>query len=422
MQYPKIELDLSVMNDVYLPRLKDMARVQILYGGSSSGKSKFKAQQVVFDLLHGGRNWLICRQVGRTIRGSVAQEINRVIIEWGVSQFFSINKTDGTITSLDGWQAIFSGLDDVEKLKSITPAQGAITDVWVEETTETAQDSIKQLMKRQRGGDERTPKRMHFTFNPILQSHWIYKTYFESIGWADNQTRYKGDGISIQKTTYKDNKFLTREDREGLENETDKYYYDVYTLGNWGTLGDVIFTNWKVADLADETDPHYLPEAQRINPRYGLDFGFASHPAGISVSHYDKTRKIIYIYDELYETGLTNDLLSVEALRLCGDGRIIGDSAEPKSIAEMQNHNVNITGAKKGKDSITFGVDWLKQQTIIIDKKCVNHVKEFQQYQWKKDASGNTVSPPKPIDKHNHLIDALRYAYEDDMEENWLIS
>jgi phage terminase large subunit len=256
---------------------------------------------------------------------------------------------------------------------------------------------------------------LHLTFNPIYQQHWIYEDYFAAVKWETEQTEYTSPELSILKTWYVHNKFLTEQDISGLLNEKDDYYRNVYTWGNWGVLGDVIFTNWKVEDLSSMAD-------QFTNPRYGLDFGFASHPAGISVSHYDKTRKIIYIHDELYETGLTNDLLSVEALRLCGDGRIIGDSAEPKSIQEMQNHNVNITGAKKGKDSITFGVDWLKQQTIIIDKKCVNHVKEFQQYQCKKDASGNTVSPPKPIDKHNHLIDALRYAYEDDMEDNWLIS
>ena len=89
----------------------------------------------------------------------------------------------------------------------------------------------------------------------------------------------------------------------------------------------------------------------------------------------------------------------------------------------MQQHRVNIVGAKKGKDSITFGIDWLKQQEIIIDTKCINHQKEFQQYQWKKDANGNAVTPPKPVDKNNHLIDALRYAYEDEMDNNnWLIS
>ena len=154
---------------------------------------------------------------------------------------------------------------------------------------------------------------------------------------------------------------------------------------------------------------------QFTNTRNGLDFGFASHPAAISRSHYDVERKTIYIFGELYETGLTNDLLSEEALRICGNERIIGDSAEPKSIAEMQQRGVSIIGAKKGKDSITFGVDWLRQQTIIVDKTCVNHVKELQQYQWKKDANGNTVNPPKPVDRNNHLIDALRYAYEEDM-------
>lgn len=412
MTFPPIELDLSVMNDVYLPRLKDMARVQILYGGSSSGKSKFKAQQVVFDLLRGGRNWLICRQVGRTIRGSVAQEINRVIIEWGVSQFFNINKTDGTITSVEGWQAIFSGLDDVEKLKSITPQQGAITDVWVEETTETAQDSIKQLMKRQRGGSEKIPKRMHFTFNPILQSHWIYKTYFAGIGWADTQTRYKGDGISIQKTTYKDNKFLTADDRAGLENETDEYYYNVYTLGNWGVLGDVIFKNWRVEDLSGMTD-------QFTNRRNGLDFGFSSDPAAMPVTHYDTKRKTIYVFKELYETGLTNDLLAERVKEFIGSERITADSSEPKSIQELNNHGVSAIGAKKGKDSVNFGIDWLKQQTIIVDKSCINMQNELSQYHWKKDAGGNSLKIP--VDKNNHLIDALRYAYEDDMIENWFM-
>ena len=213
MTSPKIDIDPAVMNEAYLPQLKNMARVQILYGGSSSGKSKYKAQQAVLDTMDdartGGRNWLVCRQVGRTIRGSVAQEINRVISEWGLQQFFSINKTDGTITCINGYQIIFSGLDDVEKLKSITPAKGAITDIWVEEATETAQDSIKQLLKRQRGGNPKTPKRLHMTFNPILQQHWIYQTYFSGLGWAETQTKYKTPELSILKTTYKDNKFLT---------------------------------------------------------------------------------------------------------------------------------------------------------------------------------------------------------------------
>ena len=418
MTYPKIELDPAVMNDVYLPQLKNMARVQILYGGSSSGKSKFKAQQAVIDTMDdartGGRNWLVCRQVGRTIRGSVAQEINRIITEWGLQQFFSVNKTDGTITCVNGYQIIFSGLDDVEKLKSITPAKGAITDVWVEEATETAQDSIKQLLKRQRGGNPKTPKRLHMTFNPILQQHWIYQTYFNGLGWAETQTKYKTPELSILKTTYQDNKFLTADDRKGLEQETDSYYYQVYTLGNWGVLGDVIFTNWKVEDLSQMHD-------QFTNRRNGLDFGFSSDPAAVGVSHYDKMRKTIYFYKELYETGLTNDVLAERVKEMIGDERIICDSAEPKSIQELNNHGVSAVGAKKGKDSVNFGIDWLKQQTIIVDKTCINLINELQQYHWKKDAGGNSLKIP--VDKNNHLIDGgLRYAYEDDMVETWFIS
>jgi len=413
MTYPKIELDPAVMNDVYLPQLKNMARVQILYGGSSSGKSKFKAQQAVIDTMDdartGGRNWLVCRQVGRTIRGSVAQEINRIITEWGLQQFFSVNKTDGTITCVNGYQIIFSGLDDVEKLKSITPAKGAITDVWVEEATETAQDSIKQLLKRQRGGNPKTPKRLHMTFNPILQQHWIYQTYFSGIGWMDEQKKYKTPELSILKTTYLDNKFLTSDDRKGLEQETDSYYYQVYTLGNWGVLGDVIFTNWRVEDLSQMHD-------QFTNRRNGLDFGFSSDPAAVGVSHYDKMRKTIYFYKELYETGLTNDVLAERIKEMIGDERIICDSAEPKSIQELNNHGVAAVGAKKGKDSVNFGIDWLKQQTIIVDRTCINLINELQQYHWKKDAGGNSLKIP--VDKNNHLIDGgLRYAYEDDMRD-----
>jgi phage terminase large subunit len=408
-----VKITPRVFNPVYLPQLKNMARVQILYGGSSSGKSKFKAQQVVIDLMQGGRNWLVCRQVGRTIRGSVSQEIQRVIGEWNVASLFSINKTDGTITCANGYQCIFAGLDDVEKLKSITPAKGAITDVWVEEATETEQDSIKQLLKRQRGGKADTPKRLHLTFNPILQTHWIYTTYFERLEWTNDQTQHSDAELSILKTTYKDNRFLTLDDRADLEQEKDSYYYNVYTLGNWGILGDVIFTRWRVEDLADMAD-------QFTNPRHGLDFGFASDPAALVVSHYDTARETIYVYKEIYETGLTNPDLAKQIVEAVGEYPVTCDSAEPKSIVELANNGVSAAGAKKGKDSVHFGIQWLQGKTIVIDKTCINMRNELQQYHWKKDAGGNSL--PVPVDKNNHLIDALRYAYEGDMLETWWTS
>ena len=411
-----VNIPKRAINEAYLPHLDNNSRIQIYFGGSSSGKSKFVVgQRTVYRLLKGGHNFLICRQTKTSIRGSVATEIVKVIAEWGLSELFTVNKTDGTVTCKNGYQAVFAGLDDVEKLKSITFKKGVLTDVIVEEATETEFDAIRQLMRRQRGKVvDGVKKTLSLLFNPILQSHWIYQEYFAKIGWTETQTEYKSDRIFILKTTYKDNRFLEQEDIDDLENETDKYWYDVYTLGNWGILGDVIFTNWIVADLLDENEQYYLPEEQRTNRRNGLDFGFSKDPAAIGVSHYDAMKRIIYFYNELYETGLTNDLLASRVKAMVGSDTIVCDSAEPKSIVELNNYGVNAIGARKGKDSVNFGIDWLKQQTIVVDKSCVNMQNELRQYHWKKDAGGNTLKIP--VDKNNHLIDGgLRYAYESDM-------
>jgi phage terminase large subunit len=400
-----VSIQRKAFNDAYFSHLTNYARIQILYGGSSSGKSVFLAQRTVWDILKGGRNYLVCRAVAKTIKKSTFEEIKKVIAAWGMLAEFKINETDFTITCRNGYQIIFAGLDDIEKLKSITPAVGVITDVWVEEATETEKNDIKQLLKRQRGGSAQTPKRLTMSFNPILQSHWIYEEYFSGIAWADDQTEYNGEKLTILKTTYKDNRFLPPDDIDDLESETDKYYYEVYTRGNWGVLGNVIFTNWEVRDLSEMVD-------QFTNRRNGLDFGFSSDPAAISRSHYDRNHKTIYIFDELYELGLTNDVLAVDIKEMIGQDYITCDSAEPKSIAELQRHGVNALAAKKGKDSVIFGIQWLQQQRIVIDKKCVKAKNEFMQAKWKEDKDGNAIR--QPVDKNNHYIDATRYAYEQD--------
>ena len=160
--------------------------------------------------------------------------MRKVITEWGLLSLFDINKTDGTVTCKNnGYQIVFAGLDDVEKLKSITPAKGVFTGVRIDEATEISRDSLKQLEKRQRGGDEATSKRLVISFNPIFQQHFIYEDFFSTIGWATDQTEYKTPELSILKTWYIHNKFLTKQDIEGLLNEKDEYYRNVYTFGNW---------------------------------------------------------------------------------------------------------------------------------------------------------------------------------------------
>jgi len=143
-----VKVSKKVFNTVYLPHLTNYARTQIFYGGSSSGKSVFLAQRAVWDILKGGRNYLITRAVAKTIKRSVFQEVKKVIKKWKLLAEFKINESDLTITCNNEYQILFSGLDDVEKLKSIAFKKGVLTDIVVEEATETEQKSIKQLMKR----------------------------------------------------------------------------------------------------------------------------------------------------------------------------------------------------------------------------------------------------------------------------------
>lgn len=350
---------------------------------------------------------MVLRKVAKTIRQSAFTEVKKSIAKFQLNEFFRINKSDMVITCRNGYQIVFAGLDDVEKVKSIVPEKGVFTDAWVEEATETEKEDYDQINRRLRGGSV-VPKRVTLTFNPILQSNWIFKQFFPL--WDDNMTQYVGDDCMILKTTYKDNRFLTADDIAVLENETDKYFYDVYTLGNWGVLGEVIFKNWEVADLSGMRD-------QFINRKNGLDFGFAKDPAAGVCTHYDRERKTIYVFAELYKPGLTNDVLARELKSTleANYDTIVCDSAEPKSIAELKQLGIRASGARKGKDSVNFGIQWLQQQKIIVDRGCQNFKNEIQAYQWKKDSSGAAI--PVPVDRNNHAMDALRYAYEDEYRE-----
>lgn len=396
-----LEIDSNVFNAVYLPYLNDETYHQIFFGGSSSGKSYFLAQRCVLDVAKGGHNYLITRKVARTLRGSVFNEVKKAIRFFCLSPYFKINESDMIITCHNGYQILFAGLDDVEKIKSITPAKEVLTDIWNEECTENDYNDIKQLEKRLRGASS-VKKRMIDSFNPILQEHWLYKENFN--GWDDSKREYKSDNLTILKTTYKDNKFLTQEDIYRLENEKDPYYRNVYTFGNWGVLGGVIFKNWHVEDLTDIKDTF---------DRYynGLDFGFAEDPAAIIRIHYDKMRKKIYIVNEFAETGMTNDMLANQIQSMIGKNELITcDSAEPKSIHELSLRGIAAIPAKKGKDSVNFGIQWLQQHEIIVDVSCQQVKNELQSYKWREDKDGNIL--PEPLDKNNHLIDAMRYALE----------
>ena len=402
-----IKIDWKFFNPSYLPFLEDPTRTQILFGGASAGKSQFiVGQRTVWDLIKGGRNYLIVRNVARTSSTSTFNQVKQTIDTWGLNKYFKIVNHIQSVTCVNGYQALFEGLDNVEKLKSILPEKGVITDILIEEATETEFEDIKQLQKRLRGAADH-PKRLSLLFNPILKSHWIYEEYFAG-RFHDGDRIYRDLDLVIAHFTYKDNCFLEKDDVKALENESSEYHHNVYTLGLWGVLGGVIFTNWRVDDLS-------LDIGRFDNIRNGLDFGFAEDPMAFNRIHYDRMRKRIYIFYEHHEKGLTNPKIADRIRSVVGKELVTCDSSEPKSIKELQEAGINATGARKGKDSVNFGIQFLQQHEIIIDKSCQETINEFEQYQWKKLRTGEVLNIP--VDKNNHHVDNIRYALENDMPD-----
>ena len=226
-----IKISKKVFNDVYVPYLDCDDRYVIFYGGGSSGKSYFIAQWLTYRLLKPEKfNLLVVRQTGDTNRRSTFPLFKQVISNWNLGEYFKINESDMRIVcKLTGNEVAFIGLDDVEKVKSITFANGELTTEWVEEATETQEADINQLKVRLRGG--KSKKQMILSFNPVNINHWIKRHFIDS-GLA-----------TVCFSTYKDNKFLTDDDRKALEDlkYTDEYTYRVYCLGEWGVLGKTVF-------------------------------------------------------------------------------------------------------------------------------------------------------------------------------------
>lgn len=238
-----ITVDRKVFNSCYLPYLTDESKFLVFYGGAGSGKSFFIAQRYIFKLLKNEMcNILTVRQVGDTNRDSTFALFVQVINKWGLSRYFKINASLLKITCLlNKNSVIFKGLDNVEKLKSITFAKGELTDIWVEEASEADEESINQLIVRLRGGKSR--KQIVLSFNPISVNHWLKKRFFD----------LKPPGCRVLHTTYRDNRFLDEEYRETLEGfrDIDPYYYAVYCLGQWGVYGKTVFNAVNIQIMLD---------------------------------------------------------------------------------------------------------------------------------------------------------------------------
>ncbi|MBO5394163.1 MAG: PBSX family phage terminase large subunit, partial [Pseudomonas sp.] len=219
------------MSPAFVPLFVDQSRYQVAWGGAGSGKSHIVARKLLYRILKESgthHNFLIIRKVDRTIKRSVFTLMRNLISRWRLTSEFDVNLTDKTIIyKPNGSQFMFSGLDDVEKLKSIE----GVTSIWCEEATELTQEDFEQLDLRLRG-EHGCLKQIILTLNPISEQHWIKKIFFDD----------PMQGVFTLHTTYLDNAFIDAEYKMVMENKkkTNPRYYNIYALGNWGTAEGLI--------------------------------------------------------------------------------------------------------------------------------------------------------------------------------------
>ena len=171
MNRVEIRLPKEAFNEIYRPLLVSRARYLVLCGGAGSGKSVFAVQRCIYRLLKEQRNLLVIREVAATNRDSTFALFKQILSKWGLTDYFTITETAGRIRCINGSEILFKGLDNSEKLKSVTFSTGELTDIWVEEASEIAETDFNQLAIRLRGG--RRDKQVILTFNPVSVNHWL---------------------------------------------------------------------------------------------------------------------------------------------------------------------------------------------------------------------------------------------------------
>lgn len=394
--------DRSLYNAVYIPLFENKSEFIHLFGSAGSGKSRFAAQKEIvlsFDSVRRDRKTLIIRKIATTLKDSVYAELKTVIYDWGLEKFFDIFKSPlGLVNKLTGVTFVFIGLDDVEKVKSIS----GVDRIWIEEATElTDKKELDQLRLRLRGYDE---VQITLTYNPIDEHHWLNTEIHQNLP----------AGHFILKTTYKDNEKLLAKDPnyarsiESLEH-TNPNYYRVYGLGLWGKVVEgLIYTEYKIVPdfpkREDGSDDIHF---------YGLDFGY-SDPCALIAQHVaDASPKKRLINKELlYKSGLDGVGLVKEfnELGIRKDVTITADSARPEMIKSLKDAGYKVVASQKGAGSVLSGINSVRAYQLEIVAGSKNMIREIQNYQ-KKESNGVWFEEPAP-NQVDHCMDAMRYGEE----------
>ena len=356
-------------------------RVRIVQGGTSSSKTFSILPMLINYAIQVPRSEIsvVSESIPHLKRGAIKDFINIMLFTNNYKDQ-NFNKSDLKYKFSNGSYIEFFSADQPDKLR------GARRDVlFINECNNVPFEAYQQLAIR-------TKKFIYLDYNPV-QEFWVHT---ELIKDKDS------DFVIL---TYKDNEALdpaiVREIEKAREKaKTSNYWknwWQVYGLGQTGSLEGVIFSNWKQIDRVPQ-------DAELLG--YGMDFGFTNDPTTL-IAGYRYDGKLI-LHELIYQTGLLNSDICKKLTNLgIKSNSIWADSAEPKSIEEIRRSGFNIKPVQKGADSVIFGIDVLQQYEILVTAQSTNLIKELRNYTWDTDKTGKKLN--KPIDDWNHCIDAARY-------------
>ena len=380
-------------------------RYRAVKGSRASKKSKTTALWYITNMMkYPDANTLVVRKTYRTLKDSCFTELKWAIHRLGVDAFWDIKESPLEMTYKPTGQKIyFRGLDDPLKVTSITVDQGVLCWMWIEEAYEiSSEDDFNMLDESIRGAIPEGSdlfKQVTVTFNPWNEHHWLKKRFFDN---PDDET------LALT-TNYTCNEWLDKADLKVFETmrKQNPRRYAVAGLGDWGIVDGLVYENWHEEAFTLEQ----IRQQYKIDSAFGLDFGYTNDPSALFCGFIDTKNKKIFVWDEMYSAGLSNERIYQNITDMgYAKERITADSAEPKSIDQLKGYGLRVKGAEKGKDSINSGIQFIQDFEIIIHPRCVNFLTEISNYTWDKDKFGNKLN--RPIDDFNHLMDAMRYALE----------
>lgn len=375
-----------------------------LHGGRGSTKSTVISIEILLGILRDPEaNAVVFRRYQNELRDTVFGQLEWTAVKMGIAHFFKFQLSPMQIIYIPtGQKIVFKAADNPRKMKSINLGKGYIKYAWFEELDQFASmDEIRNILQSLFRGENK--RRISFySYNPPKSGR----------SWVNQESKIPKRGRRIHHSTYLDvprdwlgERFLA--DAEHLRATNETAYRHEY-LGEEVGTGLEIFTNVELRKITDKE----ISVFDKL--RQGLDFGYAVDPLAFERMHYDRMRRRLYLFAEISGINLFNRHFWEKA-KIYNDVLTTADSAEPKSIDELKSFGMKIKGAKKGPDSVEYGIKFLQdlEQIIIDPERCPRAAKEFINYALETDRNGEVKN--RFPDKDQHTIDSCRYALEEDM-------